>query len=129
VLHTAAYAALGLTDWTYTAIECDEAGLPDLLASCDRQVGGAAADHATEAPVPPIFYAERARRPRPGPSAVLEVVYDPCPPRSRKTAAKSGAIVVSGFDLLLHQAARQVEMMTSIKPAPWTRCAPRAKPS
>ncbi len=27
-LHLAAYAALGLRDWTYTAIECDEAGLP-----------------------------------------------------------------------------------------------------
>ena len=40
VLHTAAYAALGLADWTYTAIECDEAGLPALLASRDRQWAG-----------------------------------------------------------------------------------------
>jgi len=40
VLHRAAYAALGLHDWTYTAIECDEAGLPGLLASCDRQWAG-----------------------------------------------------------------------------------------
>jgi shikimate dehydrogenase len=31
VLHTAAYRELGLTGWTYQAIECDEAGLPDLL--------------------------------------------------------------------------------------------------
>jgi len=31
VLHRAAYAELGL-DWTYEAIECDEAGLPGLLA-------------------------------------------------------------------------------------------------
>jgi shikimate dehydrogenase len=37
VLHTAAYAAPGLGDWTYTAIECDEAGL---LASCDRTIPG-----------------------------------------------------------------------------------------
>ena len=37
VLHTAAYAALGLAAWTYTAIECDEAGLAALIASCDRQ--------------------------------------------------------------------------------------------
>jgi shikimate dehydrogenase len=28
VLHTAAYRALGLDDWTYEAHECDEAGLP-----------------------------------------------------------------------------------------------------
>jgi shikimate dehydrogenase len=30
-LHRAAYASLGLTSWTYTAIECDEAGLPERL--------------------------------------------------------------------------------------------------
>ena len=34
VLHAAGYAALGLDDWSYTAIECDEAGLPALVASC-----------------------------------------------------------------------------------------------
>jgi shikimate dehydrogenase len=33
VLHSAAYAALGLHGWKYEAIECDEAGLPGLLAS------------------------------------------------------------------------------------------------
>jgi shikimate dehydrogenase len=32
VLHTAAYRSLGLTDWSYQAIECDEARLPGLLA-------------------------------------------------------------------------------------------------
>jgi shikimate dehydrogenase len=34
VLHRAAYQALGLTGWSYQAIECDEAGLPALLAGC-----------------------------------------------------------------------------------------------
>ena len=38
VLHLAAYDALGLHDWTYTAIECDEAGLPAVLAT---QIGRA----------------------------------------------------------------------------------------
>jgi shikimate dehydrogenase len=33
VLHTAAYRSLGLTDWSYQAIECDEAGLPGLLGT------------------------------------------------------------------------------------------------
>jgi shikimate dehydrogenase len=33
VLHSAAYAALGLHGWKYEAIECGEAGLPGLLAS------------------------------------------------------------------------------------------------
>jgi shikimate dehydrogenase len=32
-LHTAAYRELGLSGWSYEAIECDEAGLPGLLAS------------------------------------------------------------------------------------------------
>ena len=39
-LHAAAYAALGLDGWTYTGIECDEAGLPGLLASCDSRWAG-----------------------------------------------------------------------------------------
>ncbi|HXT92442.1 MAG TPA: shikimate dehydrogenase, partial [Trebonia sp.] len=30
-LHRAAYAALGLTDWTYKLVECDEAGLADYV--------------------------------------------------------------------------------------------------
>lgn len=239
VLHTAAYAALGLDDWIYTAIECDEAGLPALLASCDRQwaglsltmplkravlplldrteplateVGGAntvvfegGERHGYNTDVPGMvaalaeagvtspasatilgagatacaalaalretglrsavvlvrdraragdlltaaarlgmavdlrpfgeevrdgdllvstvpagaadFYAERSGLERPAP-AVLDVVYAPWPTPLAQAAAKSGAVVVSGFDLLLHQAARQVELMTGIKPAP-----------
>src|SRR6516162_10097617 len=33
VLHTAAYQALGLDDWTYQAIRCDEAALPAFVGS------------------------------------------------------------------------------------------------
>ncbi|MGI8666619.1 MAG: shikimate dehydrogenase, partial [Jatrophihabitans sp.] len=40
VLHRAAYAALGLTGWTYRAIECDEAGLAGLLARSGTEVAG-----------------------------------------------------------------------------------------
>lgn len=32
VLHNSGYAAAGLVDWQYTAIECAEAELADLLA-------------------------------------------------------------------------------------------------
>ncbi|WP_017546589.1 shikimate dehydrogenase [Nocardiopsis prasina] len=35
VLHTAAYAALGLDDWSYGLVECDEAGLAPFLAELD----------------------------------------------------------------------------------------------
>src|SRR3954470_17196503 len=38
-LHRAAYAELGL-DWTYDAIECDQAGLADLVGSLDDSWAG-----------------------------------------------------------------------------------------
>jgi shikimate dehydrogenase len=243
VLHRAAYAALGLAHWSYTAIECDEAGLAALIASCDSQwaglsltmplkravlplldrteplaveaggantvvfAGGERHGYNTDVPgmvaalaeagvtAPPgatilgagatacaalaalretglesaavlvrdrgragdllaaagrlgmevdlrpfgsevrdgdllvstvpagaaDFYAERAWASRPGPAAVLDVVYAPWPTPLAQAAAKSGAIVVSGFDLLLHHAARQVELMTGLEPAPLSR--------
>jgi shikimate dehydrogenase len=40
VLHRAAYQALGLTDWSYTAIECDSDGLAGLLARSGAEVVG-----------------------------------------------------------------------------------------
>lgn len=40
VLHSAAYAALGLTWWRYEAIECDEAGLSPLLDRCGPDWAG-----------------------------------------------------------------------------------------
>jgi shikimate dehydrogenase len=40
VLHRAAYRALGLEDWTYTAIDCDEAGLAALLNASGPEVAG-----------------------------------------------------------------------------------------
>lgn len=40
VLHNAGYRASGLDDWSYTAIECDEVGLPSLLDSLDAEWAG-----------------------------------------------------------------------------------------
>ena len=239
-LYRAAYAALGLDGWTYEAIECDEAGLPALIASCDGSwaglsltmplkrtvlplldrtealaadvgaantvvfAGGQRRGYNTDVPgmvaalaeagvsspasatilgagatacaalaalravglvtatvqvrdpvradgllaaanrlgltvelrpfgsevrdgdllvstVPPgapDFYAERSWVSRARPSAVLDVVYDPWPTPLARAASQWGAVAVSGFDLLLHQAARQVELMTGLGPAP-----------
>ncbi len=121
MLHTAAYAALGLSDWTYTAIECDEAGLPalaalrevglasvvalvrdraraaGLLAAADR-LGMAVDLHPLDARVgdgdllvsavpagAADFYAERAQRPRLGPSANCAPVSPTPAPRRHST--------------------------------------------
>jgi shikimate dehydrogenase len=237
VLHRAAYRALGLTAWTYDAIECDEAGLPGLLDGCGpdwaglsltmplkravlplldkadplvAEVGGAntvifaaGARHGHNTDVPgmitalaaagvsgsgPVLilgagatacsalaalrglgaadvtvavrdperaadleaaadrlgmpvrladfgvtppggrwhllistvpagaadtYAERVLRGDLVPSAVLDVVYHPWPTRLAAAAEQTGAALVLGFELLLHQAARQVELMTA----------------
>jgi shikimate dehydrogenase len=39
-LHRAGYAAAGLDGWSYTAIECAEAGLPGLIACCGPDWAG-----------------------------------------------------------------------------------------
>jgi len=241
VLHRAGYAALGLTDWTYTAIECAESGLAALLASCDddwaglsltmplkravlplldtieplaADVGGvntvvfdhgqrrgyntdvpgmvsalaeagvaapksaiilgagatacsalaalravglstvtvAVRDPARAASLLPVaarldvrvdlqtlteagdtapdllistgpagaadFLAGQLGAGHPAPATVFDVVYAPWPTRLAQAAQQSGATVVGGLDLLLHQAAGQFELMTGVRPAP-----------
>jgi shikimate dehydrogenase len=240
VLHRAAYRALGLTGWTYDAIECDEAGLPALLGGCGQDwaglsltmplkravlplldtaeplvtdvgaantvifAAGARQGHNTDVPgminaltsagvsgsgpvlllgagatacsalaaaralgagevtvavrdperaadllaaarrlgmavrladfggQPPAsgwhllistvpagaadIYAQQVLRGDLVPAAVLDVVYHPWPTRLAAAAEKTGAALVLGFELLLHQAARQVELMTARTP-------------
>lgn len=243
VLHRAGYAALGMDGWTYTAIECAEAGLPALIASCGEdwaglsltmplkravlplldqveplaaEVGGAntvvfsaGQRHGYNTDVPGMVaaltaagltsprsatilgagatacsalaalwqaglhevtvavrdkaraggllavagrlgmrvefrplgepgpspsgvdllvstvpagaadhYAERIHRGTDVPGAVFDVVYAPWPTPLAQAAGVAGAVVISGFELLLHQAARQLELMTGQRPAP-----------
>lgn len=54
VLHRAAYAELGL-DWAYDAIECDEAGLADLLAGLDASWRGLSLTMPLKAEVIPLL--------------------------------------------------------------------------
>ena len=51
------------------------------------------------------------------PAAVMDVVYHPWPTPLAQAAAAAGSVVASGYAMLLHQAAAQVELMTG-KPAP-----------
>jgi shikimate dehydrogenase len=50
--------------------------------------------------------------------AVFDVVYDPWPTPLAKAAEQGGVPVTSGLDLLAHQAALQVELMTGSRVSP-----------
>ena len=54
---------------------------------------------------------------RPAPEVVFDVVYHQWPTALGSAGRQAGSVVVAGFDLLLHQAALQVELMTG-RPAP-----------
>jgi shikimate dehydrogenase len=54
---------------------------------------------------------------RPGPEVVFDVSYHHWPSALGRAAQQAGAVVVDGFELLLQQAALQVELMTG-RPAP-----------
>ncbi|HEY1625267.1 MAG TPA: shikimate dehydrogenase [Streptosporangiaceae bacterium] len=62
-------------------------------------------------------WAEQAVVPGHLPRAVLDVVYHPWPTVLAQAAMRAGVPVAGGLDLLVHQAARQVELMTG-RPAP-----------
>jgi shikimate dehydrogenase len=63
------------------------------------------------------IWSEQALVPGHLPCAVLDVVYHPWPTVLAQVAIRAGIPVAGGLDLLLHQAARQVELMTG-RPAP-----------
>jgi shikimate dehydrogenase len=104
LLATADRLAIKVRLRSFDDLEKDDALVPDLLIST---VPAGAAD----------AYAERTRLSRHAPAAVMDVVYAPWPTPLAEAAAEAGAIVASGFAMLLHQAAAQVELMTG-KPAP-----------
>ncbi|MFG3256416.1 shikimate dehydrogenase [Streptomyces sp. NPDC048172] len=53
-----------------------------------------------------------------GPGTLFDVLYDPWPTSLAASWQERGGAVVSGLDLLIHQAALQVEQMTGHGPAP-----------
>ncbi len=54
------------------------------------------------------------------PATLFDVLYDPWPTALAARWSAHGGAVVSGLDLLVHQAVLQVEQMTGISPAPLT---------
>ncbi len=53
-----------------------------------------------------------------GATAVFDVIYAPTETPLLAAARRAGRTVIPGFELLLHQAARQVELMTGCEQAP-----------
>jgi shikimate dehydrogenase len=51
-------------------------------------------------------------------SVVFDVIYDPWPTPLARAAEAKGRVLVSGLDLLVHQAVLQVELMTGVDRAP-----------
>jgi shikimate dehydrogenase len=62
-------------------------------------------------------YASRLRQTGQVPPVLMDVVYHPWPTPLAQVAQAAGSTVASGYAMLLHQAAAQVELMTG-KPAP-----------
>jgi shikimate dehydrogenase len=54
----------------------------------------------------------------PGAGVLFDIVYDPWPTRLAAAWMAAGGTVVGGLDLLVEQAALQVELMTGCRPAP-----------
>ncbi|MEU0201551.1 MULTISPECIES: shikimate dehydrogenase [unclassified Streptomyces] len=54
------------------------------------------------------------------PATLFDVLYDPWPTALAARWSAYGGAVVSGLDLLVHQAVLQVEQMTGVSPAPLT---------
>lgn len=59
-----------------------------------------------------VVAGEWTRTDGPAGGVVFDVVYDPWPTALARSAGQAGRHVVSGLDLLLHQAVRQVRLMT-----------------
>jgi shikimate dehydrogenase len=88
------FSPFGATDLTGTAV---------LISAVPAGAADAIADQILAAPDPP--------------GIVLDVAYHPWPSRLAEAACRQGAVLVTGLDLLVHQAARQLELMTGL-PAP-----------
>ena len=96
----------------------DRLGLPVRLAPFDEPAQPAPGLLISTAPAGAADrYAERIRQGTLTPGCVLDVVYHPWPTALATAAQQAGVPTAGGFALLLHQAARQVELMTG-KSAP-----------
>jgi len=124
-----ALAGLGVTDITVAARNAAAAArLVDLgsrlgvtTASCDVTLAGELHDLATRADVLvntiPADAAARYAATLAGVPVLLDAIYDPWPTPLASAVSARGGEVISGLQMLLHQAFSQVELFTG-RPAP-----------
>jgi shikimate dehydrogenase len=125
----AALRAIGITQATVAARA--PARATDLLSAADRlHITVTLTPFGTPCHPPDLListvpagavgpYAERIAGRTLRPRAVVDIVYHPWPTPQATAARQAGAAVADGFDLLLHQAAGQFQLMTG-HPAPLT---------
>ncbi|HYO39564.1 MAG TPA: shikimate dehydrogenase [Nocardioidaceae bacterium] len=129
---TAASAVLGLADLgcrQFTVLVREESRAAETVAAAARHPGSPAVDVrriGSPAPDADILVstipadAQRAEVVALGEEVrvVFDVIYDPWPTPLASGTRATGAVLVSGLDLLVHQAALQVELMTGAGEAP-----------
>jgi shikimate dehydrogenase len=92
-------------------------GVLRLGAGPDDRLGGQPADVVVST-IPAAAQDAQVTALATGATVVFEVLYDPWPTPLAVAAGAAGAVLVSGLDLLVHQAALQVELMTGAPEAP-----------
>ena len=94
VLHRAAYRSLGL-DWTYEAIEVDEAGLAGFLAGCDASWAGLSLTMPLKRAVLPLLVRSSALVQQVG--AANTVVFEPDGPVGHNTDVAGIVAALAGI--------------------------------
>jgi shikimate dehydrogenase len=129
---TAASAALGLADLGCSRVTFfvrEESRAAATAATVARHPGGldvrvqhlgspAPAADIVVSTIPAAAQREDALAVAARAGVVFDVVYDPWPTPLARFAMRTGRVLVSGLDLLVHQAVLQVELMTGVGRGP-----------
>jgi 3-dehydroquinate dehydratase / shikimate dehydrogenase len=94
-----------------------EFGLKDIALSACRRTGFDLLINATPVGMAPAIHATPYPWPIPAGSVVFDAVYTPPMTRLLREAERSGATIIPGTEMYLHQAARQSALYTGVQPS------------